>query len=112
MTVQELLSRFPEIPAGLHDDPLLERYAKALAGPLRAAKNPSPCATEHDAANHYYLKLIGPMAIHGYGLSTREKVLAELQDLLDRHAADPDSFAKSLLPEDTAESEVRGPGCD
>lgn len=90
---------------------MLARFAEELDGLLRAARNPSACAERHDARNHYYLKLIGPLSIYGYGLSTRERVLAELEELLERHAADPGGFAKSLLPEDTADEEVRGPGC-
>jgi hypothetical protein len=54
---------------------------------------------------------VGPLAIHGYGLSTREKVLAQIQDLLDRQAANPDDFAAGLLPADIAAAETRGPGC-
>ncbi len=111
MTVQELVARFPEIPKDLHEEPILSRFAEVFGGLLREARNPGACAAQHDAANHYYQKLIGPMAIYGYGLSTRERVLAELQELLDRHEADRQSFAKSLLPKDTADSEVRGPGC-
>ena len=111
MTVQELVARFPEIPEDLHEEPILSRFAEVFGELLRVARNPSNCATEHDAANHYYLKLIGPMGIYGYGLSAREQVLAEVQQLLDRHEADPGGFAASLLPEDTGDSEVRGPGC-
>ncbi len=111
MTVQELVARFPEIPKDLHGEPILSRFAEVFGELLMAARNPSACATQHDAANHYYLKLIGFMSIYGYGLSTCERVLAELQELLDRHEADPGGFAASLLPEDTAQREVRGPGC-
>lgn len=111
MTIQELTARFPEIPATLRGEPVLARFAETFAALLRQARSPSPCATRHDAANHYYLKLIGPLAIHGYGLSKREHVLEELEKLLRRHAADPAGFARSLLPEDVADSEVRGPGC-
>ncbi len=111
MTVQELVGRFPEIPKDLHEEPILSLFAEVFGELLRTARNPGACATQHDAANHYYLKLIGPMSIYGYGLSTRERVLAELQELLERHEADPGGFAASLLPKDTAESEVRGPGC-
>jgi hypothetical protein len=111
VTIQELTARFPEIPADLRGEPVLERFAATFDGLLRLARNPSNCARQHDAANHYYLKLIGPLAIYGYGLSTRPRVLADLQELLDRHDADPDGFAASLLPPDTAGSEVRGPGC-
>ncbi len=111
MTVQELVARFPEIPKDLHEEPILSRFAEVFSELLLAARNPSACATQHDAANHYYLKLIGPMSIYGYGLSTREQVLAELQELLDHHEADPGGFAASLLPKDAAEKEVRGPDC-
>jgi hypothetical protein len=111
MTVQELVARFPEIPKDLHGESTLSRFADAFGDLLGVARNPSACATQHDAANHYYLKLIGPMAIYGYGLSTRERVLADLQGLLDRREADPHGFATSLLPKDTADREVRGPGC-
>ncbi len=85
--------------------------AAAFGKLLRSARNPGACAAQHDAANHYYLKLVGPVAIYNYGLVTCEQVLAELQELLDRHEADPGGFAASLLPKDTAEKEVRGPGC-
>jgi hypothetical protein len=111
MTIQELVHRFPEIPRDLRDEPILSLFGETFGELLRIARNPSACATRHDAANHYYLKLIGPMAIYGYGLSTRERVLSEMQQLLDRHRAAPDRFAASLLPPDTAEREARGPGC-
>lgn len=112
MTVDELTARFPEIPADLRGEPLLARFAETFDELLQMARSPSPCATQHDAANHYYLKLIGPLSIYGYGLATRDGVLADLQQLLDRHAADPAGFAASLLPAGTADREVRGPGCE
>ena len=111
MTVQELVARFPEIPQDLHREPLLARLAEACGPLLQVARKPSNCTTQYDAANQYYLKLIGPLAIYGYGLSTREKVLGQLQVLLDRQQADPAGFAASLLPANTARAEVRGPGC-
>jgi hypothetical protein len=111
MTVQELVARFPKVPGALCEEPLLARFAETFDGLLTVAREPSPCSTQHDAANHYYLKLIGPLAVHGYGLTTREKVLAQIQDLLDRQDADPDGFPASLLPTDLAATEVRGPGC-
>lgn len=112
MTIDELIARFPEIPASLRGEPMLKRYAECLGEFLESARQPSPCATSHDAANHYYLKLIGPMAIHGYGLSSLEKVLGQMQGLLDQYQADPAGFGRALLPRDTASEEVRGPGCD
>jgi hypothetical protein len=112
MTVQELVARFPEIPADLHGEPMLERFASTLGNLLSRSNKPSACSTQHDAGNHYYLKLIGPLSIYGYGLTTREEVLAQLEELLERHDADPAGFAASLLPEGVAAREVRGPGCE
>jgi len=111
MTVRELVQRFPEIPADLHSEPALARFAEACGPLLRIAVKPSNCATQHDASNHYYLKLIGPLAIYGYGLATREKVLGQMQELVDRQRSNPDGFAASLVPADAAEREVKGPGC-
>ncbi len=111
MTVEELVGRFPEIPGDLHSEPLVAEFAEAFDGLLWLANKPSACSTQHDAGNHYYLKLVGPMDIYRYGLYTREKVLGEIKGLLDRYRADPDGFAQSLLPADTGVREVKGPGC-
>lgn len=112
MTEGELVQRFPEIPADLHGEPVLARFAEACEPLLLAAVKPSACSSQHDASNHYYLKLIGPMAILGYGLSTKEKTLVQMQELLDRQRTDPEGFARSLLPDTTAPREVKGPGCE
>ncbi|MCG8604133.1 hypothetical protein MJD09_03925 [bacterium] len=112
MTIEELVHLFPEIPKDLHQEPLLGQFAETFADLLRIARDPSACSSQHDASNQFYLKLIGPMKIYMYGLSTKEKVLGQLQDLLDRHAADPGGITDSLLPQNTAESEVKGPACN
>jgi hypothetical protein len=101
MTVQELVYRFPEIPPDLHDEPLLAQFTETFGDLLQMAQNPSNCSTQFEPGHHYYLKLIGPMKLYMYGLSTREKVLGQMQGLLDNHAADPTGFAASLLPSDT-----------
>lgn len=111
MTVQELIARFPEVPKDLHHEPVLAILAEACGDVLRVAQKPSACSTQHDPHNHYYLKLIGPMSIYGYGLSSRDEVVAELQALLDRYTANPAGFAASLLSPDVAHKEVKGPGC-
>ena len=111
MTVQELIARFPEIPRDLHGEPVLAQLAAECGDLLQVAHKPSNCAVQYDAGNHYYLKLIGPMAIHGYGLSSKEKVLGQLRELVDQRRANPAGFAASLLPADTVAAEVRGPGC-
>ena len=98
MTVQELVQKFPEIPRDLHAEPLLAQCAEAFGDLLRVAQNPSNCSAQYEAGHHYYLKLIGPMKVYMYGLSSREKVLRQLQELLERYQADPAGFAASLLP--------------
>ncbi len=111
MTAKDLLLRFPEIPADLASEPVFMRYAATFGEHLRIARAPSPCSQAHDAANHRYLKLIGPLAFYGLGLATRERVLSDLQKLLDRHDQDPQGFSGSLVPEGTAADELRPPGC-
>ena len=98
MTVQELAGRFPEIPQDLHDEPQLVQFAEVFGELLQMAQNPTNCSGEFGAGNHYYLKLIGPLKLYMYGLSSRDKVLAQMQELLDRHTADPAGFSTSLLP--------------
>ena len=100
MNVRELVRRFPEIPADLHAEPTLVRFAETFSELLAQARSPSNCATEHDAANRLYLKLVGPLAIYGYGLSGRDEVLAEIRGLLEQHAEDPEGFVGRLLSAD------------
>ncbi len=111
MTVQELVARFPEIPQDLHEEPVLVQFAEAFKDQLRIARNPGACSAQYDAANHYYLKLMSPIRLYWYRLSTREKVLEQLEQLLDQYRADPAGFIASLVPDGTSGSEVRGPGC-
>lgn len=111
MTVEELLRRFPEIPRDLEREPLLAQLAETSESLLLVARKPSACSTEYDAANHYYLALIGPFSVYAYGLSTREKVLRQIQELLDRQREDFAGFPASLLPAGTSPAEVKGPGC-
>lgn len=101
MSMEELVTRFSEIPRDLHREPVLARFAETFGDLLRQAQNPSACTTEYSPGHHYYLKLIGPMKIFMYGLAPKEKVLQQLQELLDRCAADPAGFAASLLPTDS-----------
>jgi hypothetical protein len=98
MTVQELVRRFPEIPHDLHDEPVLAQFAETFGNLLQMAQNPTNCSTQYEAGHHYYLKLIGPLKIYMYGLSSREKALQQLQEFLDRYHANPPGFATSLLP--------------
>lgn len=100
MTVLELVTRFPEIPADLHLEPILEQFADVFDGPLRQASKPSACTREHTSAHKYYLKLVGPMDIYRYGLFTRERVLNEIQKLLDVQDQNPDTLETFLLAEE------------
>ncbi|NIR48267.1 hypothetical protein GWO43_07345 [candidate division KSB1 bacterium] len=112
MTVEELTSRFPEIPKDLYKEPVLREYAATFGNLLRQAQDPSACSQQYSVGNHFYLKLIGPMKIYMYGLSTKDKVLQQLQEMLKKYAADPEGFIETLLPKDIAEREVKGPGCE
>ena len=111
MNLNELVSRFPEIPSELRTEPVLTTFAAECGDVLAVAQKPSPCSTGHDASNHYYLRLIGPLSIYGYGLSSLDQVISKMQTMIDRHRENPDGFAASLLPADVADQETKGPGC-
>lgn len=111
MTAREMLSRFPEVSAELGDEPTLAEFAETFGDLLAQAHKPGNCSTAYDPGNHFYLALIGPLSYYRYGLATRERVVADMRALLERHAADPGGFAASLLPADTAVAEVKGPDC-
>ena len=110
MNVQELVARFPEIPADLHHEEILSRFADVFAGPLSIAQKPSACSTEHDAGNHYYMKLINPIGIYRLGLMKREMLLSQIAGLVEKQQTNP-GFAESLVPTDVVAREARGPGC-
>lgn len=101
MTVEELVMRFPEISPDLHDEPWLAEFADAFGDLLQVAQNPSNCTADYEPAHHYYLKLVGPLKLYMYGLSSREKVAGQIQTLLSHYNEDPSGFASSLLPSDT-----------
>ncbi|MFT5366012.1 MAG: hypothetical protein ACI8V2_000954 [Candidatus Latescibacterota bacterium] len=97
MTVSDLVTRFPEIPEDLHGEPILTTFADVFDSLLSQASKPSACTRDHTPEHQYYLKLVGPMDIYRYGLFTRERVLDEIQKLLDAQDLTPDTFAESLL---------------
>lgn len=111
MTVQELLARFPEIPGNLSDEPVLARLAESCGPLLEVAHKPTNCTVEYDAGNHFYMALVSPIGIYGYGLMKREVLVAELQDLVDRYDADPPGFVAKLLPADVVPVAVRAAWC-
>jgi len=106
MDVQELIEKFPEIPADLRGESILSRFAEVFGELLQVASNPSESSTRNNAGNHYYLKLIGPMSMYSYGLCTRARVLIQLRELLDRYEADPKGFAASLRAKDAPQSDT------
>lgn len=112
MTVEELFARFPEIPRDLRDEPALAAFADACGPLLAVTHKPSNCAVEYDAGNHYYLKLISPLGIYGYGLASREQTLGTVAAAAEQARADLRAFEASLRPAEVAANEVRGPGCD
>ncbi len=110
MTVAELVTCFPEIPEDLRDEPLLAQFADKFHDLLRVAQNPGARHEHYSAEHFYYLKLIGPFKVYRYGLSSRQEVMRHMVALLERHAADPENFAATLLPDDSSENEGGGPG--
>ncbi len=110
MDVQELFARFPEIPADLHAEEVMARFAEVFGEPLSIAQKPSACSTEYDAGNHYYMKLINPIGIYRLGLMKREMLLSQIAGLVEKQQTDP-SFVETLAPPDVVAKEIRGPGC-
>lgn len=112
MTVQEMIARFPEVSPELGDEPTLAEFADTFGDMLSVAYKPGNCSTGYDTGNHFYMALIGPLSYYRFGLATRERVVADMRALLERHATDPEGFATSLLPDDTVAAQVKGPNCD
>src|SRR6266852_1788009 len=99
MTVDELLSRFLEVPRDLRDEPVLAEYVKAFGPQLRVAHKPSPCVgTGGDAPHVFYTRLVSDLAIYGIGLAKRDRTLARLQATLDQYRQQPATFACTLVP--------------
>ena len=99
MTVDELLARFPEIPADLRNEPILAEYVDAFGPLLRMAQKPSPCMRDGGDAPHvFYTRLINDLAIYGIGLSRRDRTLARLRATLDQYRKQPATYACTLIP--------------
>ncbi len=99
MTVDELLARFPEIPADLRDEPVLAQYVAAFGPLLRVGQKPSPCMRDGGDAPHvFYTRLVNDLAIYGVGLARRDRTLARLQATLDQYRKQPATFACTLIP--------------
>ena len=77
MTLPELTTRFPEIPADLHAEPVLQAFADTFGPYLLTATKPSACLTDRTSENNAYMTLIAPLDIYCYGLSSRERVLEQ-----------------------------------
>ena len=112
MNIAELTARFPEIPADLHDEPILAAFAEAFGPQLSITEKPTACGVEQAAGNVFYMKLINPIAIYGIGLAKREVLLEQLGTMVESCKADPEGYPASLLPADVAAVQVRGPGCE
>lgn len=105
MTVTDLIQRFDEIPAVLHQEPALARFAEVFDPLLQQAMPPSPCqGSQHTAGNKIYIRLITPMGILNYGLSTPEKTVTRMQALMEEYLADQTAFVAATVPPDTPET--------
>ncbi len=104
MTVEELISRFPEVPPVLRREPFLERFAATFDEPLRRAARPSNCAgSEYAPENLLYVKLIIPMDILNVFPLKPDKVIAELEGHVAAYAADADGWMADVVPSGTRE---------
>ncbi|MEE2754184.1 MAG: hypothetical protein VX910_09390 [Candidatus Latescibacterota bacterium] len=97
MTLPELTTRFPEIPADLHAEPVLQAFADTFGPYLLTATKPSACLTDRTSENNAYMTLIAPLDIYRYGLSSRERVLEQLAELISRYEGSVDDFEADLL---------------
>ena len=99
LSVDEFLSRFPEVPRDLRDEPVLARYVDAFGPLLRHAVKPSPCMGKGgDAEHRFYTRLVNDLAIYGIGLARRERTLARLSSTLEEYGKQPATFGCSLVP--------------
>jgi hypothetical protein len=111
MTVDELLARFPEVPRDLRDEPVLAKYVAVFGPLLRLARKPSPCiGTGGDIEHVFYTRLVNDLAIYGVGLARRDRTLARLEATLEQHAAQPATFACTLVPRKAPGSKPAGCG--
>ena len=97
MTTGELVARFPEIPADLHNEGSLGRFAEQFDVHLRTATKPSACSADWTPENRAYMKLIGPMDIYRYGLSSRARVLDQVGEMIAAHEASAQTFEDEMF---------------
>ena len=97
MTVAERVTRFPEIPSDLHDAELLKRFAELFAPYLTTALKPGACSQDWTPENKAYMTLVGPMDIYRYGLSTRERVLEQVTELIERFETAKETFESTMM---------------
>jgi hypothetical protein len=99
MTIDEFLGRFPEVPRGLSDEPVLKEYVEAFGRLLRVAQKPSACMRDGGDAQHvFYTRLVNDLAIYGIGLAKRDRTLARLRATLEQYRKEPATFACTLVP--------------
>jgi hypothetical protein len=99
MTVDEFLTRFPEVPRDLRDEPVLAEYVRAFGLLLRVAQKPTPCMRDTGDHQHvFYTRLVNDLAIYGIGLAKRDRTLVRVRALLDQYQQQPATFACTLVP--------------
>ncbi len=110
MTVDELFTRFPEVPTDLRQEPILAEYVQAFGSLLRLAQKPSPCVRDGGDAEHvFYMRLVNDLATYGIGLATRDRTLRRLAATVEQYRAQPATFACMLVPRRAAGTPA--PGC-
>ncbi|MEE2753399.1 MAG: hypothetical protein VX910_05405 [Candidatus Latescibacterota bacterium] len=97
MTLTELTTRYPKIPVELHAEPVLQAFVDTFGSYLQTATKPSACSTDRIPENNAYMTLIAPIDIYGYGLSSRERVLEQLAELISRYEVSVDDFEADMF---------------
>jgi hypothetical protein len=97
VTTDELFARFPEIPADLRSETAIATFGELFDGYLQTASKPSACSDDWADDNRAYMKLIGPMDIYRYGLSTRERVIEQVDEMITAFGDSPGSFEDEMF---------------
>jgi hypothetical protein len=92
MTLPELTTRFPEIPTDLHDERVLQAFAATFDAYLPTAAKPSACSTDRTPENQAYMTLVAPLDIYRYGLSSKERVIDQLNGLIHEYESSVEAF--------------------
>jgi len=97
VTAEEFVGRFSEIPPDIHGEATLTRFAEVFGDHLSTAVKPSACSTDWTAENRAYMKLVSPIGVYGLGLSSRERILSQLDEMITAYESSAEAFVQEML---------------